>query len=171
MRERVEIFASLIKLQTLIHSLDTVASRVGQMIVLAIGGYMVMSGETTIGTLYAFYVYLDMLTSPMMNIPFLFMTGQQAFVSIDRVEGIRGFPVGEHHATGSRLDEIREIEFDQVTFGYDDSRATIEKISFRVPLGGKIAVVGPIASGKSTLLKMVASGKCCINRRIYTTSA
>jgi len=171
MRERVGIFVNLIKLQALIHSLDTVASRVGQMIVLAVGGFMVMRGETSIGTLYAFYVYLDMLTHPMMDIPFLFMTGQQAFVSIDRVEEIRSFPVSEERPGEARLDGIETIAFENVGFRYDESRRILENLSFQVPLGGKIALVGPVASGKSTLLKLIAGiltpteGRIVINGR------
>ena len=156
MEERVGLFVNLIKLQTLVHSLDTVASRVGQMIVLAVGGYLVVRGETTIGTLYAFYVYLDMLTQPMMDIPFLFMTGQQAFVSIDRVEEVRAFPVAERLVGGRDPGPLGELAFEHVSFAYDGQRNVIDDLTFTIPHGTRVAVVGPVASGKSTLLKLVA---------------
>jgi ABC-type multidrug transport system fused ATPase/permease subunit len=133
-----------------------VASRFGQMIVLAAGGFMVIRGELTVGTLYAFYVYLDLLTQPMMDVPFLFMAGQQAFVSIDRVEEIRSYPV-QHPRTGERgLDAIDEVAFEGVSFAYLDGRRVLEDVSFRVPVGGKVAIVGAVASGKSTVLKLIA---------------
>jgi ATP-binding cassette subfamily B protein len=156
MQERVRIVFSLIKLQMLVQSLDMVASRFGQMIVLAAGGFMVIRGELTVGTLYAFYVYLDLLTQPMMDVPFLFMAGQQAFVSIDRVEEIRSYPV-QHPRTGERgLDAIDEVAFEGVSFAYLDGRRVLEDVSFRVPVGGKVAIVGAVASGKSTVLKLIA---------------
>ncbi|MBD3336667.1 MAG: hypothetical protein GF355_14235, partial [Candidatus Eisenbacteria bacterium] len=80
MRERRGHFLGLMKVQVILWSLDTLASRIGQMIVIAVGGFMVLRGEMTIGTLFAFYVFLDMLTYPMMDLPHLLMTGQQAFV-------------------------------------------------------------------------------------------
>ncbi len=156
MRERVRIFFSLIRLQMLVQSLDLVASRTGQMIVLALGGVLAIRGELSLGTLYAFYVYLDMLTQPMMDIPFLFMTGQQAFVSIDRVEEIRSYPVTEQRAQGTRLAAVSEVAFENVGFTYDGAHPVLSGVSFRVPVGGKIAIVGPVASGKSTVLKMLA---------------
>lgn len=171
LRERIEALMGLIKLQNVLFSLDTFASRLGQMIVIAYGGALVIRGDISVGTLFAFYVYLDMLTHPMMDVPFLFTTGQQAFVSIDRVEQIRTFPVTESHPTGADLDEVREIAFDGISFSYDGTRSNLEGVTFRAPAGKRVAVVGPVASGKSTLLKLVAgivnptSGEILVNGR------
>lgn len=171
LRERVRVLLGLVRLQVVMHSLDTFASRLGQMIVIAYGGYLVIQGETTIGTLFAFYVYLDMLTGPMMDIPFLFMTGQQAFVSIDRVEEIRAYPVREGRLPGSGLDTIEEVAFENVSFSYGGDREHVSGLSFRVPSGRRVAVVGQVASGKSTLLKLAAGilspsdGRILVNGR------
>jgi len=156
LKERVYILYGLVKLQTILWSLDEFASRLGQMVVIAYGGFLVISGELSIGTLFAFYVYLDMLTHPMMDIPFLFMTGQQAFVSIDRVEEIRGFPVTEPRPSGEPFDGIDEIAFDGVSFSYDGSRCNVDDVSFTITAGHRVALVGPVACGKSTVLKLIA---------------
>ncbi len=156
LRERIRVLLGLVKLQVIMFSLDTFASRLGQMVVIAYGGFLVIRGDLTIGTIFAFYVYLDMLTGPMMDVPFLFMTGQQAFVSVDRVEEIRGYTVTEIRPTGKRLEEIRELSFENVSFSYDGSRKNVDKIDFAVPLGKRVAVVGPVASGKSSVLKLIA---------------
>ncbi|MBD3348851.1 MAG: ATP-binding cassette domain-containing protein, partial [Candidatus Eisenbacteria bacterium] len=156
LKERFDVLMGLVKLQVVMFSLDTFASRVGQMVVIAYGGYLVIEGQISIGTLFAFYVYLDMLTQPMMDIPFLFMTGQQAFVSIDRVEEIKTFPIEEVRTPGSELGEVGEIAFENVRFSYDDGVDHLSDVDFRVPAGKRIAVVGPVASGKSTILKLLA---------------
>ncbi len=156
LKERVGVLLGLIRLEVVMFSLDTFASRFGQVIVITYGGMLVMRGELTIGTLFAFYVYLDMLAWPMMDVPFLFMTGQQAFVSIDRVEQIRAFPVTEVRPVGEPLTDIREIAFEDVSFSYDGSRKNLDGVGFRVPAGSRVAVVGPVASGKSTVLKLIA---------------
>jgi ATP-binding cassette subfamily B protein len=171
LKDRVAVLLGLLKLQMIMWSLDTFASRLGQMIVIAYGGYLVIQGELTIGTLFAFYVYLDMLTHPMMDVPFLFMTGQQAFVSIDRIDQIREFPIREAKPSGGRLDGIEEIAFEGVTFSYDGSRKNLEDVAFRIPAGHRVAVVGPVASGKSTVLKHIAGilnpteGRVLVNGR------
>ena len=156
LKERIRVLLGLVKLQVVMFSLDTFASRLGQMVVIAYGGFLVIRGDLTIGTIFAFYVYLDMLTGPMMDVPFLFMTGQQAFVSVDRVEEIRSYPVTETRATGKRLEEVRELSFENVSFSYDGSRKNVDEVDFTVPLGRRVAVVGPVASGKSSVLKLIA---------------
>ncbi len=169
LNERVGILLGLVKLQTILWSLDEFASRLGQMVVIAYGGFLVISGELSIGTLFAFYVYLDMLTHPMMDIPFLFMTGQQAFVSIDRVEEIRAFPIKEPRPAGPPFDSVEEIAFEGVSFSYDGARDTVSDVSFVIPAGQRVALVGPVACGKSTVLKLIAgivgaqSGRILIN--------
>ncbi len=156
LRDRVDILYGLVKLQTILWSLDEFAARLGQMVVIGYGGFLVISGDLSVGTLFAFYVYLDMLTHPMMDIPFLFMTGQQAFVSIDRVEEIKGFPITEPRPTGEPFDGIEEIAFEGVTFSYDGSRRNVDDVSFVIPAGHRVALVGPVACGKSTVLKLIA---------------
>lgn len=156
LRERVEVLMGLVRLEVVMNSLDTFASRLGQMVVIAYGGYLVIGGELSVGTLFAFYVYLDMLTQPMMDIPFVFMTGQQAFVSIDRVEQIRAYPILEERPPGRPLSEIKEIAFEDVSFSYDGRREQLSEVGFHVPGGRRVAVVGPVASGKSTVLKLLA---------------
>ncbi len=171
MKERRGLFLSLMKLQIILWSMDTLASRLGQMIVIAIGGFMVIQDQMTIGTLFAFYVFLDMLAQPMMDLPHLFMTAQQAFVSIDRVDEIRSFPVTTARSGGRHLEEIREIAFQEVSFSYDGSRRQVSRVSFRAPAGIRMAVVGPVACGKSTVLKLLTGilepteGQILINDR------
>ncbi|MBD3337439.1 MAG: ATP-binding cassette domain-containing protein, partial [Candidatus Eisenbacteria bacterium] len=155
MRRRRDVFLGLMKVQTVLWSLDTLASRVGQMIVIAVGGFMVLRGEMTIGTLFAFYVFLDMLTYPMMDLPHLLMTGQQAFVSIDRVEEIRSYPVRIRRTGGTPMRDIREVGFDRLSFSYN-GRRSLSEVSFRIAAGQRVAVVGAVASGKSTLLRLLA---------------
>ncbi len=174
LKERVAVLLGLLKLQMIMWSLDTFASRLGQMIVIAYGGFLVIQGELTVGTLFAFYVYLDMLTHPMMDVPFLFMTGQQAFVSIDRIDEIKTFPITEARPQGEELDRVDDIVFDGVSFSYDGSRKNLEDVKFTVKAGTRVAVVGPVASGKSTVLKLIAGiltpqkGEILLNGRSLT---
>jgi len=172
LERRIGVQYRLQKLWTSITTFDSVATRVGQLVVLALGGVLAARGEITIGTIYAFYVYLDMLVQPMWDLPNLVVTSRQAFVCIDREEEITHFPVTvSHPAAGERLGRLATLEFDRVTFGYDGTRPAVADLSFRIARGETVAVVGPVAAGKSTLLKLAAgllvpdSGALRINGR------
>ena len=157
LEHRIGLQYRLQKLWLTINTFDTVASRVGQLVVLAVGGWMTMRGETTIGTLYAFYVYLDMLVQPMWDLPNLIVTSRQAFVSIAREEELTRFPVTvAHPADGQALSRLERIEFDAVGFAYDGGSPAVRDLRFHLERGEIVAVAGPVASGKSTLLKLAA---------------
>jgi len=156
--ERIGIQLKLAKLIVFVHEMDNIASRIGQAIVLAVGGLAVLNGELTIGKLTTFYFYLDLLIYPMMDLPNLFVTGRQTFVSIDREEEILNHPVVvERTHSDLSMDHFRQITLDDATFRYREGLpAALEGVSFTIPHGRKIAVVGPVASGKTTLLRVLA---------------
>jgi ATP-binding cassette subfamily B protein len=158
LRERIGIQLTLAKLIALVHQMDDLASRVGQVVVITVGGIGVVNGDLTIGTLLAIYLYLEILIHPMMDLPNLFVTARQAFVSIDREEEILKYPVVVgRDGTDAETDGIERVAFEGVGFAYrDDAPRALDAISFEVPRGSTVAVVGPVASGKSTLLKVLA---------------
>lgn len=169
---RIGLQYRLQKLWLTINTFDTVASRVGQLVVLAVGGWMTMRGETTVGTLYAFYVYLDMLVQPMWDLPNLVVTSRQAFVSIAREEELTRFPAApDRPVAGLALPRLERIAFDRVGFAYDGTRPAVSELSFEIERGETVAIAGPVASGKSTLLKLAAgllvpvSGAISVNGR------
>jgi ATP-binding cassette subfamily B protein len=155
---RVGIQLKLAKLVVLVHEMDHIVARIGQVIVLAVGGGKVIDGTLSLGTLMALYVYLDMLLWPMMDLPNLFVTAKQAFVSIDREREVLGHPAFER--TGAEGDDpgpLASLELDRVGFRYrDDGPAALEDVSFRVPRGRTVALVGPVGCGKTTLLRLLA---------------
>lgn len=143
------------RLWALLSACDTVASRAGQLVVLAVGGVMAVRGEITPGTIYAFYIYLDMLVQPMWDLPNLVVTSRQTFVCIDREEELMRFPVAvSHPVAGRSVAQMDTLEFDQVSFGYDGARPALDDVSFQVRRGETVALVGPVAAGKSTILKL-----------------
>jgi ATP-binding cassette subfamily B multidrug efflux pump len=166
--ERIGIQLKLAKLIVFVHEMDNIAARVGQAIVLAVGGLAVLNGDLTIGTLTTFYFYLDLLIYPMMDLPNLFVTGRQTFVSIDREEEILKHPVVvQRTRSDSRIDRIRKITLENATFRYREGLLpALKGVSFTIPRGKKIAVVGPVASGKTTLLRVLA-GLLPVQKGVY----
>jgi ATP-binding cassette subfamily B protein len=119
---------------------------------------LVLDGRMSLGTLYAFYVYLDMLIYPMTDLPNLFVTARQAFVSIDREEEILRAAVAVRRE-GRRpvAGPLGKAALRGVTFRYrEDLPPALRDVSLLVEPGRRVAVVGPVASGKSTLLRLLA---------------
>jgi ABC-type multidrug transport system fused ATPase/permease subunit len=174
LRERIGIQLKLQRLVVLVHEMDHIASRLGQVIVLSVGGVAVIEGRLSIGTLYAFYVYLDMLIQPMMDLPNLFVTARQAFVSIDREEEILRHPVRPRTGTAPSA-PLRELAMRGVSFRYAEGHTSVlEGVDFTVPQGRRVAIVGPVASGKTTMLRVLAGalppreGRYTINGRDFS---
>ncbi|MFN8547693.1 MAG: ABC transporter ATP-binding protein [Candidatus Eisenbacteria bacterium] len=145
------------RLWALFNALETMASRAGQLIVISAGGAMVVRGELTLGTLYALFVYLDMLVQPMMDLPNLLVTSRQAFVSIDRVAEIVQFPAPEIEGSAAAdLPRIESLAFRRVTAEYEDGRPVLSNVSFEAKRGETIALVGAVGAGKTSILRVTA---------------
>jgi len=158
LQERVGIQLKLAKLIVLVHEMDHVVARMGQVIVLAVGGLKVLDGSLSLGTLMALYLYLDMLLHPMMDLPNLFVTARQAFVSVDREREVLAHPVVvKPTEDGAVPDAVNTLAFDDVAFAYREDRPpALDGVSFDVRRGARVAVVGPVGCGKTTLLRVLA---------------
>ncbi len=154
---RVGVQLAVTKLQALLGNGQALAARAGQVVTLAFGGWLVAQGRLDLGTLYAFYLYLDILVHPMQDLPILLVAARQAFVSAERVEELRRFPAPEPHAAPtSPADRVPSLAVRDATVAYEGApRPALEGVSFEVVPGERLAVVGSIGSGKSTLLKAI----------------
>ena len=157
--ERQGIQLSVVRLFSLFDSADAFAARVGQVVALGYGGVLVARGEVELGTLYAFYIYLDMLIRPMQDLPNMLVTARTAFVSVERIEEMRRFPGGATGAgtgTGTRT-KIDRLSVRGLSFTYDDaSQPMLSEVSFEVKRGERLAIVGAVGSGKTTLVRALA---------------
>lgn len=140
---------------------------VGEILVLIFGGILVIRGEMTLGTYYAFFSYLGMIIYPLMDIPMMLVTLTQACVSIDRLEDLqladREWQDLDTDGT-QEITEISNICFDNVSFKHstleklesDKEPFAFKNLSFAINKGEKVAVVGQIGSGKTTLLNLIS---------------
>ncbi|MCZ4118943.1 ABC transporter ATP-binding protein [Streptomyces sp. H39-S7] len=124
---------------------------IGQVGMLALGGWMATRGQITLGTFVAFSTYLAQLTGPVRMLTMMLTVGQQARAGVERVlELIDTEPTLEEGAR-TLPDGAATVEFDHVTFGYDPERPVLADFSLRVEPGETVAVVGASGSGKSTV--------------------
>ncbi len=131
--------------------------RLGLALVLLVGGWMVVNGQTTVGALVAFNAYVVMAQAPFRMLGMLMMMSQRAAASAERIyEILDEQPDVVEKPDATTLADVRgDVRFDGVTFGYAGRKAVLEGLSLHVESGETVAVVGRTGSGKSTLIRLL----------------
>lgn len=126
-------------------------------LVMFVGGYLYINGKIdSIGIIAKFDIYVMMLTWPVASIGWVSSIVQQAEASQQRInEFLNQKP--EIQSFTNELTPIQgEIVFDNVTFTYPDTNITaLKNISFRIPKGKSVAIIGKTGSGKSTIVELI----------------
>ncbi|MEZ5126891.1 MAG: ABC transporter ATP-binding protein [Micropruina glycogenica] len=127
-------------------------------VVLLYGGYRVLHGQMTIGTLAAFLLYLRMFFEPMQEISQFFNTFQSASSALEKLAGVLAQqPAIDDPADPVRPDRVRgEITFRDVHFSYVPDRPVLPGLDLVVPPGQTVALVGTTGAGKTTIAKLIA---------------
>ena len=125
----------------------------GQVGVLALGGWLAIQHQISLGTFFAFSAYLAQMVGPVRALAGMITIGQEARASVIRVyEVIDSRPVLTEKPDAVALPAgTPDIELDDVTFGYVPSQPVLRGLSLRVRAGETVAVVGASGSGKSTI--------------------
>ena len=130
---------------------------IGQAVLLAIGGDMVVHHTLSLGALVAFFLYLNRFFQPIQLLVQQYNTFQQGKASVFKLRGLVDTePEVKEADDAIVLPPIEgEIVFDHVSFGYDPDRPVLWDIDLRIAPGETVAFVGPTGAGKSTLAKLV----------------
>jgi ATP-binding cassette subfamily B protein len=150
---------AVVRWEGISHPLTGIVGGIGMVLTLAIGGQKVIAGEMTLGALVAFNGYLAMLMWPTMAFAWIANLLQRGLVAFERIQevlaetpAIREHPHPIHLPTVTGQIEARRLSF---AYGNGSSRPALHEVSFTIPAGTVVAVVGPIGAGKSTLLSLL----------------
>lgn len=124
----------------------------GQVAVLALGGWMALHGRISLGTFLAFTTYLGSFVTPVRQVATLLTVWQQARAGAERVlEVVDEAPVITDAPHARQLpDDPPAIGWHDVTFGYGDGAPLLDGFTLDIRPGETLALIGPAGSGKST---------------------
>jgi ATP-binding cassette subfamily B protein len=125
----------------------------GQVAVLALGGWLALQGRLSLGTFLAFSTYLLQMVGPVRMLSSLIVVAQGARAGAERVfELLDSTPIVVERPDARPLPPVAgEIVFDDVTFGYLRTEPVLKGFHLNVRPGETVALVGPAGSGKSTV--------------------
>ncbi|MEO9474311.1 MAG: ABC transporter ATP-binding protein [Cyclobacteriaceae bacterium] len=127
--------------------------------IMGIGGYMIINDQLTLGDFLAFTFLLGFMIAPIVQMSNIGSQLTEAFAGLDRTEEIMNMePEDDGTVRNIRIPEIHgDIEFDNVSFAYEEEKDVIKNVSFKAPAGSVTALVGTSGSGKSTIAGLAAS--------------
>lgn len=131
---------------------------ISQILILYAGGTAYINGEITeIGTVAQFFMYLNMLIWPFASLGWISMVVQRAEASMKRINEFLQATPSVVNTVEQHVDIKGEISFNNVSFTYENTGITaLKDISFTLPAGKTLAILGKTGSGKTTLAELVA---------------
>ncbi|MGI8650131.1 MAG: ABC transporter ATP-binding protein [Rubrobacter sp.] len=131
---------------------------IGLSVVILYGGYLVVEGTTTIGTLVAFVGLISMAFQPIQALSQLYSDLQSTIASLEKVFSILDTASDGADEPGAKSieDLTGDIEFDGVSFGYAVGDDILSGVDFRIEAGETLAIVGETGAGKSTIVKLLS---------------
>jgi ABC-type multidrug transport system fused ATPase/permease subunit len=140
-------------------------------VVLGVGGYRVATGTTSVASLITFILLMFQMIRPLGQAFGAYSSVQSGLGALARIQEILDVPLEEPEAeerNAAKRVAVNDLalEFDGVSFGYaapaateenpnPESREVLDKVSFTIKRGSRVALVGPSGSGKSTIFSLI----------------
>lgn len=145
------------KLTSLLSPMVEFSAAIAVTVILWYGGYSVVTGVISAGSLIAFLIYAINLSNPVKRLSQVYGNIQKAMAAGDRVFAILDTePQVKEKTNAKPLPEVKgHVEFDHVSFSYDGEKKAITDLSLTVNPGQIVAIVGPSGAGKTTVANLL----------------
>lgn len=144
---------------TAMNSAGSIINRLGDLAVLWYGAALVLKGDLTLGQLIAFRIIAGNVTSPLVRLAQGWQNFQEVALSMRRLGDVINSPAEQPLEQASRIPMAPihgKVQYDAVTFAYiPGQQPQLRSVSFEIPAGSFVGVVGKSGSGKSTVLKLL----------------
>ncbi len=137
-------------------SISSLISTAGNLILMYFGIRQVIDGDLTLGSLMAFTTMAGYFMDPVGRLVGLQLQIQEANISMKRLTEILDHETEQSNGEFNELENVLgEVEIKNLTFRYGNRKPVLNNISFKIPKGKKVALVGGSGSGKSTIAKLL----------------
>lgn len=152
LRHRVRAFAA----NSVMWASSLGAFAIADAIAFALGAWLWHKGQISIGTVYVIFYYTELLRRPIEQIRAQLQELQTATASIGRVEELLNTRSGIEDGPGAAFPEgALELEFDGLSFRYEDEEPVLQGVSFLLEPGRTLGLLGRTGSGKTTMARLV----------------
>jgi len=145
----------MLRVQTWHEALQLLLSATGDIIVVAVAASFVMDGKLSLGVLFGFYAYKQILATKVAALGQAYFKFRLLSVYTSNVADILLNPLEAQGSSTMRVGECPTLQFDRIKFAYPDCDPVLRDFSLTIAPGEIVGVTGPSGGGKSTLVKLL----------------
>ncbi|MDW8395997.1 MAG: ABC transporter ATP-binding protein [Anaerolineae bacterium] len=125
-------------------------------LIAALGGYLALQGQASVGVVVAFIAYLQNLFRPLQAVSTIYTQAQASLAGAERIFDLIDAGEERDAPNAKPMPPIQgRVVFDRVSFAYDPKKPVLHEVSFAAEPGQTVAIVGPTGAGKTTIVSLL----------------